>query len=113
MTATDQALANLTSVIDRLREGLARDVGDDQLLRDGVIQRFEFTWELTWKCAAKVLAAHGVEASTPRTVRQALDAAGWIDDEAAWLAFPCRNSSHAGTPQARPGARLQRPFFTR
>jgi nucleotidyltransferase substrate binding protein (TIGR01987 family) len=38
----------LVNAIDRLREGLARhqsDPADDQL-RDGLIQRFEFTYEL-------------------------------------------------------------------
>jgi nucleotidyltransferase substrate binding protein (TIGR01987 family) len=41
-------IAPLVNVIDRLREGLARhqsEPADDQL-RDGLIQRFEFTYEL-------------------------------------------------------------------
>lgn len=41
-------IAPLVNAIDRLREGLARHVGEpaDDQLRDGLIQRFEFTYEL-------------------------------------------------------------------
>ena len=43
--------APLGRAIDRLEEGLqqASSRPDDGLLRDGVIQRFEFTYELCWK----------------------------------------------------------------
>jgi nucleotidyltransferase substrate binding protein (TIGR01987 family) len=38
----------LVNAIDRLRDGLARHLGEplDDQLRDGLIQRFEFTYEL-------------------------------------------------------------------
>ena len=38
----------LVNAIDRLREGLTRHIGEpaDDQLRDGLIQRFEFTYEL-------------------------------------------------------------------
>lgn len=38
----------LVNAIDRLREGLARHISEpaDDQLRDGLIQRFEFTYEL-------------------------------------------------------------------
>jgi hypothetical protein len=38
----------LVNAIDRLREGLVRHTGEpaDDQLRDGLIQRFEFTYEL-------------------------------------------------------------------
>jgi nucleotidyltransferase substrate binding protein (TIGR01987 family) len=41
-------LAPLANAVDRLREGLARHLGEpaDEQLRDGLIQRFEYTYEL-------------------------------------------------------------------
>jgi nucleotidyltransferase substrate binding protein (TIGR01987 family) len=51
-------LENLENAVERLREGLARldvDPGD-ALLRDGVIQRFEFTYELSHKTLRRYLA---------------------------------------------------------
>lgn len=42
------SIAPLESAIDRLREGLVRHQSEpaDEQLRDGLIQRFEFTYEL-------------------------------------------------------------------
>ena len=41
-------ISPLVNAIDRLREGLVRHLGEpaDEQLRDGLIQRFEFTYEL-------------------------------------------------------------------
>jgi nucleotidyltransferase substrate binding protein (TIGR01987 family) len=51
-------LTNLSNAVERLREGLARLDADpnDTLLRDGVIQRFEFTYELSHKMLRRYLA---------------------------------------------------------
>ena len=52
-------LSSLESAIDRLEEGLARylkDVSDAQI-RDGLIQRFEFTYELSHKMLKRYLEA--------------------------------------------------------
>ncbi|KJR44638.1 hypothetical protein UF75_4986 [Desulfosporosinus sp. I2] len=40
---------NFKNALSRLKEGIAKYNGTDDLLRDGVIQRFEFTFELAWK----------------------------------------------------------------
>jgi nucleotidyltransferase substrate binding protein (TIGR01987 family) len=50
-------LHSLVNAIDRLREGLARyqqDITDTQI-RDGLIQRFEFTYEVTHKMLKRYL----------------------------------------------------------
>ena len=44
-------LSPLNKAISRLKEGYARyqlDITDEQI-RDGLVQRFEFTYELCWK----------------------------------------------------------------
>ncbi len=49
MSALD--LTSLSSAIAQLTAGLAQADADrsDELARDGVIQRFEYTYELSWK----------------------------------------------------------------
>ncbi|MEO5364662.1 MAG: nucleotidyltransferase substrate binding protein [Magnetococcus sp. DMHC-8] len=71
--------------LDRLQEALSRPAGDDALVLDATIQRFEFCVELTWKSLQKLLAHEGAEAKTPRQALQRAYAAEWIDDESLWL----------------------------
>jgi nucleotidyltransferase substrate binding protein (TIGR01987 family) len=64
------------------------------LEQEGVIQRFEYTWELAWKLLADLLAADGVdlETLTPRAVIRAAFAAKLIADGEAWMgALDARN----------------------
>lgn len=58
----------------------------DDLYRDGLIQRFEFTVELAWKSLKEYLEDQGalVQHATPRAVLKDAYAAGMIDDEAGW-----------------------------
>jgi nucleotidyltransferase substrate binding protein (TIGR01987 family) len=58
-------ISSLESAIDRLEEGLARyrkDVSDAQI-RDGLIQRFEFTYELSHKMLKRYLEATSANAT--------------------------------------------------
>ena len=81
---------NFESALLRLKEGLAgyETASDQQLARDGIIQRFEFTCELAWKTTREWLLDQGhVELNSPKaTMRQAFTY-GLIDDEAAWIAL--------------------------
>ncbi len=74
----------LGRALDRLDEALAVSP-DAPLAVDGTIQRFEFTFELTWKALKDALAVEGVDERTPRSVLRAAFGVGWLDDEAAWL----------------------------
>ncbi|HEX6142728.1 MAG TPA: HI0074 family nucleotidyltransferase substrate-binding subunit [Geminicoccaceae bacterium] len=80
----DRALAELGRALERLSEALAR-APDDPLVVDASIQRFEFTFELFWKLARRVLAGHGVDAPSPRATLRHAYRLGWLDDEARWL----------------------------
>jgi nucleotidyltransferase substrate binding protein (TIGR01987 family) len=55
------------------------------IVRDAAIQRFEFTFEATWKAArAYLLAVEGVDAASPKAVIRACRRAGLLrEDEAA------------------------------
>ena len=56
----------------------------DEFVRDSVIQRFEFTHELSWKMLKLKLEAEGLPVRTPReTVQEALQA-GLIEDGNLW-----------------------------
>jgi nucleotidyltransferase substrate binding protein (TIGR01987 family) len=52
-------ISPLDKAVERLREGLARYVQDtsDTQIRDGLIQRFEFTYELSHKMLRRYLSA--------------------------------------------------------
>ena len=57
--------------------------------RDGAIQRFEYTVELSWRLIRKILLAQGradVSAS-PKPLVRAAASEGWIEDASAWLQF--------------------------
>lgn len=71
---------------------------DDALYRDGLIQRFEFTFELAWKSMREYLEDQGVLMNiiSPRSVLKEAYAVGVIHDEALWrAALDARNmTSH-------------------
>jgi nucleotidyltransferase substrate binding protein (TIGR01987 family) len=52
----------------------------DEFLRDSVIQRFEFCYELAWKMLELRLQVEGIEALTPRRAMQESLQAGLIRD---------------------------------
>lgn len=77
-------LGNLSNAVGRLREAL--DCSPvSELVIDGTIQRFEFTFELCWKTMKYFLEREGVAAGTPKATLQKAFAARWIDDEALWV----------------------------
>jgi nucleotidyltransferase substrate binding protein (TIGR01987 family) len=68
--------------VQRLQEACAQPYTD--YMRDCVIQRFEFCWELAWKMLKLRLEQLGIEASNPRdTFKEALNK-GLIHDGNAW-----------------------------
>lgn len=85
----ENKLQNFKKAQKRLSEavGIYKSSPDDKLYRDGLIQRFEFTFELGWKTAAAYLQSHGVvlDMLSPKTVLKAAYAAGLIDNEAVWV----------------------------
>lgn len=69
-----------------LREAIARD-DLDQLGREGLIQRFEYSFELAWKTLKDYLADQKItlDRLTPSDVIRAAFAARIIDDGQAWM----------------------------
>ena len=75
----DKALA-------QLKDSTKKDPAND-LERDGVIQRFEYTIELFWKVSKKVLEENGISAIAPKDVIRELASIGWIDNPRELLEF--------------------------
>lgn len=72
----------LCKAICRLEEACAQPFSS--FMRDAVIQRFEFCWELAWKTLKLRLEQLGVEVLNPRDAyREALNT-GLIQDGNAW-----------------------------
>lgn len=57
------------------------------LERDGTIQRFEYSYEMTWKLARRILKENEIEAEIPKAVFRELGRIGWIDNVEDWLEF--------------------------
>lgn len=62
-----QRFQNLTKAFSQLKRGLAIEHPSD-IERQGVIQSFEFTFELSWKTLKDYLEAQGVICQFPREV---------------------------------------------
>ena len=73
-----------------LREGIESidERNLSQLEREGLIQRFEYTWELAWKTIKDYLDFQGVslESVTPRSVIRAAFSANIISRGPDWMA---------------------------
>ena len=74
--------------LDRLQQPIAGGIERlSQLEKEGLIQRFEFTFELAWKTLKDYLVYQGVtlETVTPRHTIKAAFAAGIIADGQLWI----------------------------
>lgn len=60
---------------------------DNDVIRDGLIQRFEFTFELAWKASKEYLIDQGFsnDLHFPKQVLRAAYENHMIDDEEVWL----------------------------
>ncbi len=77
----------LNIALIRLEEALAT-YGDtpNSVVRDGVIQRFEFTTELAWKATREYLLDQGyADINSPKAVMRQAYADGLITDQSGWL----------------------------
>ena len=70
--------------LSKLREAV--DLDETELIRDAMSQRFEFTYELAWKCMYYWLREEGeVVPDMANPVLQAAFRCGLITDVAVWL----------------------------
>ena len=72
--------------LSQLKAATSKAPAND-LERDGVIQRFEYTIELLWKVSKKVLEENGVTAVAPKDVIRELANIGWINNPEELISF--------------------------
>jgi nucleotidyltransferase substrate binding protein (TIGR01987 family) len=75
--------AAFETALGRLEDALRQPLSE--WTRDASIQRFELTFELAWKTAARQAHREGIECASPRQTWKALLRLAWIQDEHLWL----------------------------
>jgi len=81
-----QRLEKFSNALERLKEGLTKSA-DDDLYRDGIPQRFEFTFDLSWKTIKDYMEYQGIipKIGSPREIIQLGFKQGIISDGEAWI----------------------------
>lgn len=88
MSKLENKVGNFTNALQRLKEaGIELEKSDaSDVVRDGVIQRFEFTYELAWKTTKEYLEDVGiVDKNSPKAVIKEAYAQKLIVNEQNWL----------------------------
>ncbi|WP_018248941.1 nucleotidyltransferase substrate binding protein [Orenia marismortui] len=81
----EEKLSDFKQALDRLEEGL-KEESINPLMIDGVIQRFEFNYELAWKVMKFFLEYQGIEgAKSPRTTFREAFSFGLIENGDDWI----------------------------
>ena len=91
MNKAEEKLNKLGDAVARLQESIEEYNSSNlksDVVRDGVIQRFEFCTELAWKATREYLLDQGyTEINSPKSVMKRAYADGIISDEAAWISL--------------------------
>lgn len=91
-----QRYANLTKAFLQLEKGVAID-SPSEIEVQGIIQSFEFTFELAWKTVKDYLESQGVIAAFPREVLKQAFHYNMIEDGETWLQMLAKRNLFAHT----------------
>lgn len=85
MKRFEERRRDLDNAIESLNVGLLEE--PDELRIDGVLQRFEFTFELAWKCMKDFLELEGIVSNigSPREIIQLAFKHNIIENGEAWI----------------------------
>lgn len=86
----ENKISNFYNALKRLNEAnvVYKKSKNDDICRDALIKRFEFTFELAWKSLKEFLTFNGVTVrDTPRDVLKTAYQGGFINNEKVWLAM--------------------------
>lgn len=78
----DERTADYLKALNQLSKAVQQP--KNEFLRDSVIQRFEFTYELAWKMLKLILESEGLIVKTPKETLQEALQAGFIENGNAW-----------------------------
>ncbi len=83
-----ERLKSLENAYERLKEALELKVDVADIVIDAAIQRFEFTFELSWKTVKRFAEILGAgKCNSARSCIKLAYRLGWIDDEKRWLSL--------------------------
>lgn len=88
MSRYNEKLGDFNKAVNRLKEAIEESEKNPTLstLKDGVIQRFEFTYELCWKLMKLYLEIEGIqEAKSPRSTFKEAFQYGLIEEGDIWI----------------------------
>lgn len=86
----ENKIENFYNALKRLNEANVayKKNKKNDIFRDALIKRFEFTFELSWKCLKEYLTYNGVPVrDTPRDIIKTAYQKELINNEKAWLAM--------------------------
>ena len=85
MTRFEQRLEDYFNALERLKEAVKQ--GDSDIIIDGILHRFEFTFELAWKTVKDYLEYLGItnKVGSPREIIQTGYKQGIIEDGESWI----------------------------
>lgn len=79
-----QRYSSFQDTLSHLQEACQR-LNPDWLIAAGLIQTFEFTFELSWKTLKDLMAVRGEITKFPRDVIHSASAAEFLNDEDLWI----------------------------
>ncbi len=87
MELLSNKIGNFKKAVERLSEGITElEANESSVVRDGVIQRFEFTTELAWKATREYLMEQGfIDINSPKSVMKEAFSVGLISDDKIWI----------------------------
>ena len=85
MTKLQNLIKNLTKANQRLEEALKLKL--TKINRDASIQRFEFTFELSWKIFQEYIRDQGYDCNSPKNCIREGAKIGIIDNPRDWFGF--------------------------
>lgn len=85
MNDLNDKLEQLGRAIDRLEEVLQVPEDQTSYVKDASIQRFEFVFELFWKCLKKICFFEGFEVNSPRSSFKKAFSLNLLQEESLWL----------------------------
>ena len=88
ITRYQEKLSDFNKALNRLNEAIEESKNNTKstTLKDGVIQRFEFCYEICWKVMKMYLENEGIEeAKSPRSSFREAFKVELIDDGEAWI----------------------------
>lgn len=85
LTKKQSQLQDLETASQRLQDALEKE--KDDIVRDAVIQRFEFTFELSWKTLITILRENGIDFKGVKSVFRDAARIGLLDNPEVWFTY--------------------------